>query len=119
MTPCTATADDDPWFGPDKAKHFGASAILAAGGYTLGVGVFKERSSALAFGGGVALTAGVGKEVYDATGRGDPSARDFVWDIMGTASGLAMAWLVDILIRGDDPAHETTPTDAASICIHF
>jgi putative lipoprotein len=66
----------------------------------VGVGVFEKRSSALALGGGVALAAGIGKEVYDATGHGHASERDLVWDVVGTVTGLALAFGVDWLIRG-------------------
>lgn len=97
----SAFAQEDPWFGPDKAKHFGASAVLAVGGYTLGAAVFEDRTSALAVGGGIALTAGVGKELYDAAGYGTASGRDLVWDVAGTVTGLGVAWLFDLLVRGD------------------
>lgn len=104
--PATARAEEDPWFGPDKAKHFGASAVLAAGGYGIGAVAFEERSSALLLGGGIALTAGVGKEVYDATGAGSASGRDLVWDVVGTAAGLGAAWALDLLVRGNREASE-------------
>jgi putative lipoprotein len=107
-TPAVAQAEEDPWFGPDKAKHFGASAVLAAGGYGIGAVAFDERTSALLLGGGIALTAGVGKEVHDAAGGGRASGRDLVWDAVGTAAGLGAAWALDLLFRGnreatDDP----------------
>ena len=35
-TAADAQADDDPWWGPDKALHLGVSAGLAGGGYALG-----------------------------------------------------------------------------------
>lgn len=116
----TAWAQEDPWFGPDKAKHFGASAVIAVGGYTLGAAVFEDRTSALALGGGLAITAGVGKELYDAAGYGDPSGRDLVWDVAGTVTGLGVAWLFDMLVRGDleptseQPAASTAATTAFS-----
>lgn len=109
------SADEDPWFGPDKAKHFGASATIAAAGYGVGIAVFDDRTSALALGGGLALTAGIGKEVYDATGAGDPSERDLVWDVAGTATGLGVAWLLDLLIRGSGGSATRTSKTSASL----
>jgi len=112
--PRIASADDDPWFGPDKAKHFGVSAVLAAGGYSIGVVAFDDRLPSLLLGGGIALTAGVGKEVYDSMGYGHASARDLVWDVIGTGAGLAVAWVVDYAVRGNraagDPKVQATGT---------
>ncbi len=98
-------SDPDPWFGRDKALHFGVSGAIAAGGYAAGAALFDARGHALLFGGGVALAAGVGKEVLDAAGFGDPSFKDLAWDIAGTAVGLALAWSVDALVRGVDAEH--------------
>lgn len=98
-------ADPDPWFGRDKALHFGVSGALAAGGYAAGAALFDARGHALLFGGGVALAAGVGKEVLDAAGLGDPSFKDLAWDVAGAALGLALAWSVDALVRGVDADH--------------
>lgn len=114
LVPSQALADDDPWFGPDKAKHFGASAVIAVGGYTVGAAVFEDRISAIALGGGLALSAGIGKEVYDAAGYGHASERDLVWDVIGTTTGLGVALAVDWLIRGDLGAVEDGPGAAGT-----
>jgi putative lipoprotein len=104
-----ARADDaDPWIARDKALHFDVSAGLAAAGYGVSAGwVVDARWKALALGGGVALAAGAAKELADATGiiHGDPSWRDFAWDAIGVAAGLAIAWSVDLLLGGVDRAH--------------
>lgn len=108
-------AQEDPWFGKDKAMHFGASAALAVGGYTIGAVVFEDRNAALASGAGLALSAGIGKEVYDAAGHGTASGRDLVWDVAGTATGLAVAWLFDRLVLGDGSSADvpsSSPTTA-------
>ena len=91
-------ADEDPWFGPDKFKHFGASAALAAGGYALGSAFFDEVPARLGTGAGIALTAGVAKEVADLAGAGSPSLRNLVWDVAGTGAGLLLAWGVDAVL---------------------
>jgi putative lipoprotein len=92
--------DPDPWFGQDKALHFAASSTIAAGGYAVGAALFDARGHALLFGGALAAAAGIGKEALDLTGFGDPSWRDLAWDGIGTFAGLAVAWGVDLLVRG-------------------
>lgn len=102
-TPARADSDD-PWWGPDKALHFGVSAGLAGGAYGLAsplVGGYGER---LAIGSGVALTAGITKELIDLSGAGDPSWRDLTWDLIGTVVGVSIAFSIDFAIRGADPA---------------
>jgi putative lipoprotein len=99
-----AYADDtDPWVARDKALHFDVSAGLAAAGYGVAAGwLVDARWKALAVGGGLALGAGAAKELVDATHvfGGDPSWRDFAWDVLGTVAGLALAWGVDVLLGG-------------------
>jgi putative lipoprotein len=104
MSSAAARAQDaDPWFARDKALHFDVSAGIAAAGYGVSAGwLVDARWKALAIGGGVALAAGAGKELLDATHvlGGDPSWRDFTWDVIGTVAGLAIAWGVDLLLGG-------------------
>jgi putative lipoprotein len=91
-----ARADErDPWFGRDKALHFGASALLASGGYGATALVTDDRRVRLAVGGGFAFSLGIAKELWDLSGHGDPSWRDLTWDAVGTASGLAVAAALD------------------------
>ena len=88
-------ADPDPWFGRDKALHFGATFTLASGGYA-GTALLSERQSVrVAAGAGLAMTAGIGKEIYDRYAGGDASFRDLTWDVVGTATGVLVAWLLD------------------------
>lgn len=96
-----SASDPDPWLGRDKALHFGASALLAGGGYAAATGLTSERWKAVAFGGGFALAAGAAKEGLDALGMGTPSWRDFAWDVAGTVVGLGIAYAVDALVRSD------------------
>lgn len=107
-----ADGDPDPWFGKDKALHFAASSAIAAGGYVVGAALFDARGHALIFGGAAAAAAGIGKEILDATGSGDPSWRDLAWDGLGTVTGLAIAWGLDLLVRGVSRKH---PAFAAPI----
>jgi putative lipoprotein len=102
--PAAARADDDPWWGEDKALHFGASATLAAGGYALGASLFEARGHALLAGAGLAALAGIGKETLDLAGYGHPSWKDLAWDGIGLAFGLTLAFGIDLLVRGVSPA---------------
>jgi putative lipoprotein len=93
-----ARADDDPWFGQDKALHFTLSAAIAGGGYAATVPFTDDRRWRLAVGAGLAIAAGAGKEISDRYDGGDASWRDFTWDLIGTATGLGIAWLIDRLV---------------------
>jgi len=111
-----ATAEpSDPWWGRDKALHFGVSIGLSAGGYAAGSLFLDERWQRAAFGAGFSLTLGAGKEAYDATGRGDPSAKDFTWDVLGTVVGTGLALLVDVLVQ---PQKREPSTRAAQLGHH-
>lgn len=91
-------AEPDPWWGRDKALHFGVSAGLSAGGYAASSLVLEERWQRATAGATFSLTLGAGKELYDSTGNGHASAKDFAWDVAGTAVGTAIALLVDVLV---------------------
>ncbi len=99
LAPAARAQSADDWLGPDKALHFGASALFAGGGYALGALAFDGAPGRLALGAGVGLAAGVGKELLDLAGYGDPSWRDLAWDALGTGFGVLVAWLVDQAIR--------------------
>ncbi len=92
-------ADPDPWFGADKALHYGASAGLAGLGYGAASLVWDDTGLRLGFGASVALTAGIAKELVDLAGHGTPSWKDLTWDVLGTATGLLVAWGIDLLVR--------------------
>lgn len=94
-TVAKAQQDPDPWFAPDKALHFTFSAGLAGLGYGGAALVTEDRGVRLAVGGGVALAAGIAKELLDLTGLGHPSWKDLAWDVAGTAVGLVISWLLD------------------------
>lgn len=114
--PSTVRADDDPWTGPDKERHFAASAGIAGGGYALGLSAFDARWKALVAGGAAAIVAGAAKEGVDALGYGTPSWRDFTWDILGAAAGLCFVWLIDVSVRGHGAER---PLFGAPGVVHF
>jgi putative lipoprotein len=97
VSPRTGRADPpaDPFFGRDKALHFGFSAALAAGGYGLSALVVDGKADRIAIGATFALGAGYSKEVVDALGFGTPSWKDLAWDVIGTAVGLGISVAVD------------------------
>lgn len=97
--PRAARADDE-WFGTDKWLHFGVSAALSGGGYAAASLVFDEKWERATAGAAFSLTLGATKELYDLAGHGDPSWKDFTWDVAGTAVGTGIALLVDVAISG-------------------
>jgi putative lipoprotein len=102
-----ARADDDPWLGPDKALHFGLSTALASGSYAASALVLDPPWQRALVAAGFTLSLGAGKELYDATGHGDPSWRDFTWDVLGCAVGLGVALLIDLVLRSPPRAAAT------------
>lgn len=97
--PSARAEDKDPWVGPDKEKHLVASAGVAGAGY-LGASFFTDDVVLRAIAGaGLGLVVGGGKEALDATGLGDPSMKDFTWDVIGTATTVAIAVTLDLALR--------------------
>jgi putative lipoprotein len=92
-------AGPDEWLGNDKALHCAASSAIAAGGYGVGAVMFNSRTNALIAGGVLAAAAGIGKEIRDLAGFGDPSWKDLAWDGIGLVTGLASALSVDLAVR--------------------
>jgi putative lipoprotein len=98
FAPRRARAADD-LFGRDKALHFAASAGIALGGYGGTALLTEQRSPRLVVGGSLALLAGIAKEISDRYTGGDPSWRDLGWDVIGTATGVTLAYTIDWGIR--------------------
>ena len=110
-TPAQAqTADTDPWFGRDKALHFGASASIAVVVYAGSSFKTDHRPTRAAAAFTIALGAGILKETWDLTGHGDASWRDLTWDVVGTTTGVLLAYAIDWAVsrlRGHSTAAET------------
>lgn len=95
--PRAALADDD-WFGGDKFLHFGVSVALSSGGYAASTLVLDRPWERATTGAAFSLTLGAAKELYDLSGHGDASWKDFTWDVVGTAVGTGIALLIDAAI---------------------
>ncbi len=104
VLPARARAED-AWVGRDKALHFGVSAAIAASGYGLSAVWIERPGYRFLVGSSLALTVGAGKEIWDAAGHGDPSGKDFTWDVIGTLTGAGFALGVDYLWRWLDARH--------------
>jgi putative lipoprotein len=94
--------EPDPWSGGDKALHFTAGLAIGVGGYALGAAALDSRWAGVALGLGLAASIGGAKEGIDATGVGDPSLEDFVWDLVGGALGVGVSVTFDAALRGSD-----------------
>lgn len=111
-----ASAEDD-WFGRDKALHFGVSVGLAAGAYAGASLLVERRAERAAAGADVSLALGAGKELADLAGHGDPSWKDFTWDVAGTALGVGLALAVDLALGGG--AGESSSRRVAPLTVSF
>ncbi len=105
--------DPDPFFGRDKALHFGFSAALAGGAYgASALAGLDGRGNRVAVGLAVALGAGYSKEILDAAGFGTPSLKDFAWDLIGTAVGLGVSIAIDYALSPAPAAKSGVPSPA-------
>lgn len=110
-----ARADDDPWVAPDKGAHFGVSVAMSAAAYGVSTAFLDEPWQRAVTAASFSLAVGAGKEAYDATGRGDPSGRDFAWDALGTAVGVGLALTIDALVDRNRGADRDVSSTAALV----
>jgi uncharacterized protein YfiM (DUF2279 family) len=81
----------DRWLGTDKMQHFLMAAFVESASFSTLRLVGLSRGGALVGAASVAGVASVGKEVYDANHRGDPSLKDLTWDAAGiVAAGVVL-----------------------------
>ena len=71
----------------------GRDVLISAGGTDRGTGT-TESIAMLADEGSVSV-AGIGKELWDASGNGNASFKDLTWDVLGTAVGIAICWAIE------------------------
>jgi putative lipoprotein len=110
--------EPDPFWGPDKALHFAVAGTLAGTGYAATTAFTYDRWEAFAVGGGVAIGAGALKEGLDAAGLGDPSWKDFAWDVIGAACGLGVAWIIDVGVQGGKVPPLTAGASASARAVY-
>jgi uncharacterized protein YfiM (DUF2279 family) len=79
-------AGADDWFGPDKAKHFFTAAFVQSFSYAAFRTTGMSSGASLAGATVATAAASFGKELWDASGHGTPSARDLVWDAAGAGA---------------------------------
>jgi putative lipoprotein len=79
--------------------------------------MLNSRFERVAVGAGVALSAGVAKEVYDEIEYGGASYKDLAFDVAGAAVGVVAAWLIDLAV--DDRNPEVAPPQAGLLSIRF
>jgi putative lipoprotein len=106
-------AGEDPFWGRDKALHFAFAGAIAGAGYGVTTAATPDRWKAFAVGGAAAVGAGALKEGLDAAGLGDPSWKDFAWDVIGAACGLGVAWALDVAVHGGTVPAWSASTPAA------
>jgi VanZ family protein len=69
----------------DKVEHFTAGFLISALSADISYSIHKNKKEAIFIGIGMGCLAGVTKELYDTTGRGTPSVKDFVWTCVGAS----------------------------------
>jgi putative lipoprotein len=94
---------EDAWVARDKALHFGVSAAIAASSYGVSAVWIEHPLYRFIAGGSVALAVGAGKEAWDAAGHGDPSLKDFTWDVVGALTGAGLALGIDYIVQRTRP----------------
>lgn len=113
----TRDARADDWLGTDKAVHFEISVAMTTGAYALSSLKLDGMPARAAIGAGFSLAVGAGKELWDLSGHGDPSWKDFAWDAIGTAVGLGLAITIDAITRG--ASHEATGAAPSGLVVRF
>ena len=91
-------ADRDPWISSDKGLHFGVSAALAGGSYQLSASLLPDPHERAAVSATLAFSVGAAKELYDLTGRGDPSWKDLTWDAARVLVGVGLSLALELAL---------------------
>jgi len=66
--------------------------MVAYGGASLAT---DDRPTRIVVAASFALGAGLLKEAWDLGGHGDASWRDLTWDVVGTTTGVLLAYAID------------------------
>jgi hypothetical protein len=71
----------------DKVKHVVIGALFTSSAQALTYKLTDDSERSMLVGLGTGIVAGMFKELYDLTGRGTPSIKDFLW----TSAGASLA----------------------------
>jgi uncharacterized protein YfiM (DUF2279 family) len=104
-------AQADPWFGTDKALHFGGAAVISGSGYAFAAAAFEDPVPRFLIGGGLGLIAASAKELADLAGLGQPSWKDWAWSAAGAGFGVLVAWLIQKTVEVPQ-----SPVSGAPVC---
>lgn len=103
----------------DDRLHLGLSSLIAFGTYGVVALVDEREQLRVGVGAAVALAAGIAKELWDLSGRGDPSWRDIGFDVLGTGVGLFAGWLLGLLVRHVRGPDEPEAPTGAPLSLRF
>lgn len=76
----------DPWFAPDKVKHFFMAAFVQSVAYGAVRATGARHDVSLGAATGVTAAVSVGKEIWDRHAGGELSVRDLAWDAAGAGA---------------------------------
>ena len=96
LAPKPARAESSGALGADKPLHLAVGGAVAMFGYALAAQILDGPGPRSAIGGGLALAAGVGKEVWDLLGEGTAEWLDLAFGVLGAGLGLLVAVAVDL-----------------------
>jgi uncharacterized protein YfiM (DUF2279 family) len=80
------TSPPDRWFSADKVQHFFIGTFIQSASFGVLRAAKVERQPSLVAASAVSAAAAIGKELRDRHGRGDVSAKDVGWTLMGAAA---------------------------------
>jgi uncharacterized protein YfiM (DUF2279 family) len=81
---------DDPWFSPDKAKHFAITAFVESAAFSGLESVRVSRNASFAGAISVAAAASLLREVHDKRVKNQFSFKDLTWDLAGGLAAFVM-----------------------------
>jgi uncharacterized protein YfiM (DUF2279 family) len=76
----------DRWFSADKVQHFFIGTFVQSASFGVLRVAKVDKSAALIGASALSAATAIGKELRDRGGRGDVSAKDAAWTLMGAAA---------------------------------
>ena len=80
------TSSPDRWFSADKVQHFFIGTFVQSASFGVLRAAKVDKRPALIAASALSASAAIGKELRDRHGRGDVSAKDAGWTLMGAAA---------------------------------